>query len=73
MQQATLSIWAFVKVENPVLYNEFLFKAKHTTRVRLFGLLPFLTIIKHGNHSKVYLFKKILLFSFKTVIRLKRK
>lgn len=71
MQQVTFAVWAFVKANNPALYNEFLLKAKHTTRIRLFGLLPFLTIIKQGNRSKVYLFEKILLFSSKSVIKLK--
>ena len=73
MQQATLSIWSFVKVENPALYEEFLLKAKHTTRIRLFGLIPFLTIIKQANRTKVYLFEKIPLFSSKSVIKLQEK
>lgn len=73
MQQATLSILSFVKVENPALYEEFLLKAKHTTRIRLFGLIPFLTIIKQANRTKVYLFEKIPLFSSKSVIKLQEK
>jgi len=70
MQQATFAIWAFVKAENPALYNEFLLKAKHTTRIRLFGFIPFVTIIKQGNRSKFYLFEKIPLFASKSVIKL---
>ena len=70
MQQATLAIWAFVKNDNPTLYNEFLLKAKHTTRIRLFGFIPFLTIIKQANRTKVYLFEKIPLFTSKSVIKL---
>lgn len=71
MQQSAFAIWAFVKANNPALYNEFLLKAKHTTRIRLFGLLPFLTVIKQGNRAKVYLFEKIMLMSSKSVIKLK--
>lgn len=71
MQQSTFAIWAFVKANNPALYNEFLLKAKHTTRIRLFGLLPFLTVIKQGNRAKVYLFEKIMLLNSKSVIKLK--
>lgn len=71
MRQATLSIWTFVANENPSLYNEFLLKAKRTTRIRAFGFIPFLKIIKQENKIKVYLFEKILLFASKTVIKLK--
>lgn len=73
MQQATFAIWAFVKTENPALYNEFLLKAKHTNRIRLFGIIPFLKIIKQQNKIKVYLFEKILLLKFKTSSRLGEK
>lgn len=73
MHKATLSIWAFVKAENPALYEEFLLKAKHTTRIRLFGFIPFLTIIKQANRTKVYLFEKIPLFSSKSIIKLQEK
>lgn len=71
MQNATYAIWAFVKVANPVLYEEFLLKAKHTKRWRLFGFVPFITKIVQGNREKVYLFEKIPLFSLKTTIKLK--
>lgn len=73
MQQATLSIWSFVKVENPALYEEFLLKAKRTKRTRLFGFIPFLTTITQANRTKTYLFEKILLFTTKEVIKLKGK
>lgn len=73
MEDATFAIWAFVKAENPALYEEFLLKAKHTTRIRLFGFIPFLTIIKQANRTKVYLFEKISLFANKSVIKLKDK
>jgi hypothetical protein len=41
------------------LYNEFLLKAKETTRIRLFGFLPFLTIVRQANRVKVFIFEKI--------------
>lgn len=73
MYNATLAIWSFMKNDNPALYEEFLLKAKHTTRIRLFGFIPFLTIIKQANKTKVYLFEKIPLFTIKSVIKLQEK
>lgn len=73
MHKATLSIWAFVKAENPALYEEFLLKAKHTTRIRLFGFIPLFTIIKQANRTKVFLFEKIPLFASKSSIKLQDK
>ena len=73
MHQATLSIWSFVKNDNPQLYEEFLLKAKHTTRIRLFEFIPFLTITKQANKTKVCLFEKIPLFTSKAVIKLQEK
>lgn len=73
MHNASLAIWSFVKNDNPALYNEFLLKAKHTTRIKLFGLIPFLTIIKQTNRTKFYLFEKIPLFASKSVIKLQEK
>ena len=71
MQQATLSIQAFVKVENPVLYETFLLKAKHIKRTRLFGFIPLLTTTTQANRTKTYLFGKLLLFSTKESLRWK--
>ena len=73
MRNATLAIWSFVKNDNPALYEEFLLKAKHTTRIRLFGFIPFLTITKQANRTKVCLFEKIPLFAKKSVIKLQEK
>lgn len=70
MQQATLAIWSFVKNDNPALYDEFLLKYKHIIYIRLFGFIPFLTIVKQINRTKVYLFAKIPLFTSKYVIKL---
>ena len=71
MQQATLSIQAFVKAENPVLYETFLLKAKHIKRTRLFGFIPLLTTTTQANRTKTYLFGKLLLFSTKESLRWK--
>ncbi len=73
MTQATYAIWSFVKVENPTLYEEFLLKARHVKYLRLFGFIPFLTIITQGNRFKIYLFAKIKLFTGKKVIKWKEK
>ena len=73
MKNATYAIWAFVKVANPLLYEEFLLKAKHTTCIRLFGFIPFLTIIRQATKKKVYLFEKFLVYTTKTAIKLKGK
>lgn len=73
MQQATLSIWSFVKVENPALYEEFLLKAKRTKRTKLLGFIPFLTTITQANRARTYLFEKIPLLTTKEVIKLKGK
>ena len=71
MQQATLAVWAFVKAQHPVLYNEFLLKAKHTTFVRLFGFIPLLTVVTKANQTKIYLLSFILLCRLKSVIKIK--
>ncbi|MBE6443806.1 MAG: glycosyltransferase [Alphaproteobacteria bacterium] len=69
MEQATFAIWSFVKEANPVIYNEFILKAKHTTRFRLFGIIPLLKTITQGNRTTTYLFGKLPLWSYKTVIK----
>jgi glycosyltransferase involved in cell wall biosynthesis len=71
MDQATLSIRSFVKVENPALYEDFLFNIKKIKRIKLFRLIPFLTIITQANRTRVYLFDKILLLQIKEAIELK--
>ena len=73
MEDATFAIWAFVKAENPALYEKFLLKAKRTKRTRLFGFIPFLTTITQASRTKTYLFEKILLSTTKEVMKLKGK
>ena len=73
MRQATYAIWAFVKNDNPALYDEFLFKAKQVDRWLLFGFIPLIKKVRQGTHTKTYLFEKILLSSSKTTIKLKGK
>ena len=73
MKKATSSIWAFVENDNPVLYKDFLQKARQKSYVRLFGLIPFLSVIKQGDYSKFYLFEKIPLLSIKQTYKLKGK
>lgn len=72
MRQATLSIWSFVRNENPVLYEESLLKIVHTKRIKLFGFIPFLKVVTQANKSKIYLFG-ILLFTNKNSKKLNGK
>ena len=69
MEQAGLAVCAFVKAQTPELYEEFILKAAHTTRIRLFGFIPFLTIIKQAHKTKIYLFEYVPLFTSKTSIK----
>lgn len=71
MDRATYAIRSFVKADNPALYEEYLMRAEHTTRIRLFGFIPLLTIRKRGILTKVYLFECLLLCKYKTVIKMR--
>ena len=71
MDNATYAIRAFVKADNPALYEEYLQRADHITRVRLFGCIPLLKILKKGTLTKVYLFECLLLCKYKTVIKMR--
>lgn len=71
MQRATYAIRAFVKAENPALYEEYLQRAEHTTRIKLFGVIPLLTVRRKGNKEKGYLFDCIPLYSIKRVIKMR--
>lgn len=73
MDMATLAIQSFVEAENPALHSEFLLRATHTTRIRLFGFIPLLTIFKKGYRTKIYLFEKIPLFTTKSDIKSQEK
>lgn len=70
MERATFALQSILKTENPALYNEFLLRATHTARVRLFGFVPFLKVVSRGYRTKVYLFEKLLLLSFKRSAKL---
>ena len=70
MQNATYAIWAFVKTDNPALYEEFLLKARHTKQYRFLGLPVWTTRIQ-GNQVKGYLFSKLPLLTYKYTIKLK--
>lgn len=71
MKRVTYAIWAFVREKNPMLYQEFLMRAKQITRIRLFGCIPFLKTVKQGQIKTLYLFDKIPLVTSKTVTKLK--
>lgn len=71
MERATYAIRSFVAADNPALHREYLMRATHTTRIRLFGVIPFLKIVRRANRTRVYLFECIPLFASKTVIKMK--
>ncbi len=56
MTDTSHRIHAFVKRENPELYQEFLTKATRTRRFCLFGGVPILTFIDRMEHHRVLLF-----------------
>lgn len=70
MKDITLSIHSMMEAEYPTLYREFLLRVPHIIRVRLFGLIPFLKIVTKGYQTKIYLFEKIPLLTYKKTIKL---
>lgn len=71
MNRASYAIRAFLMAENPALHLEFMQRASHVTRVRLFGVLPFLKIVRQYNRLTVNLFEMLPLFSCKSVSKVK--
>ena len=70
MERATYAIRALMQAEMPVLYNEFMQRATRSIRIRLFGFIPVLKIETRGYKTKLYLFEKLLLLSFKRSAKL---
>ena len=71
MEKATYAIRAFVETDNPSLHREYLSRAEHVTRIRLFGFLPLITLRRRGIRQKVYLFDCIPLLTCKTTIKMR--
>lgn len=67
MQEATFIIRSFAEIENPILYKTFLLCYEHIDKIKLFGIFPFLKIVKKRNRIKIYLFEKILVLSCKKI------
>lgn len=65
MLNVTQMIYAFVRVRNPELYEEFKLKLHIRKKYKLFGFIPFITTYEQFNITKVYLFSKILIFKIK--------
>jgi glycosyltransferase involved in cell wall biosynthesis len=65
MDFAEFLVWSFVRRDNPVIYNEFKYKAVHTTRFRLFGFIPFFKTVRHKERVMVFLFNRIPFLSFR--------
>lgn len=70
MRRATLAVRALMQAEMPVLYNEFMQRATHSIRIRLFGFIPVLKIETRGCKTKVYLFNKLPLLNVKRSVKL---
>ena len=73
MRSATLAIQAIVQTQNPALYQEFLFKAMHLSKFKLSNLIPFLTVKKQAQKTRVYLFGCLPLLSWKSTSKLQEK
>ncbi len=73
MREADRAIVAFAQIENPVIYNEFLWFAESVNKIMLFGFIPLITIRKRANKTKVYLFEKILIYKSKFTRKLQIK
>lgn len=73
MTRCTYEIQSFAAHDNPVLHDIFMLTAENTIRVRLFHFLPIITIRRQGYRTKVYLFEKIPLLSYKNTIKLQEK
>lgn len=73
MTRCTYEIQSLAAHDNPVLHNIFMLTAENIIRVRLFNFLPIITIRKQGYRTKVYLFEKIPLLSYKNTIKLQEK
>ena len=73
MRSATLAIQAIVQTQHPALYQEFLFKATHLSKFKLFNLIPFLTVKKQAQKTRVYLFGCLPLLSWKSTSKLQEK
>ena len=56
MDRAAAAVRAMVRTENPALYEEFAASVRHITTVKLFGFVPFLTIVKHGRRTRCSVF-----------------
>ncbi|MBQ7285562.1 MAG: glycosyltransferase [Alphaproteobacteria bacterium] len=66
--EVSQKIRIFTKRENPELYTAAFEKATVTTRINLFGFIPFLTYTRKNGRSKCKLFNFIPLWSGKTKI-----
>lgn len=71
MTSGALAVQAFVSVENPMLYSEFLKSAEHRKRIRLFGKIPFLLMLSRGDLTRVKLFDIIPLCTIKNTIKMR--
>lgn len=70
MTESALAVQAFAIIENPALYSEFLKRAEHRLRMRLFGKIPFLSVVSRGDRTVVKLFELIPILTFKKTLKM---
>ncbi len=68
MYNADLRIKAFVRHDNPLLWQTVLTCARHCKKIKIFGI-PFFTIYTDGSRTKCYLWNTILLYAVKKIIQ----
>ncbi|MCQ2741190.1 MAG: glycosyltransferase [Alphaproteobacteria bacterium] len=73
MEKAAWRVRSLIRAEHPALYSEYMLRAKHTTKIQLFGFIPLFKLETTGYKTKVYLFNKILVFKIKKNSRLGEK
>ncbi len=63
--QASDMIYAFLRRDNPYLYDEFLLRRHQKTEYRFLGILPIIKTVKKGMRTKVLLFGCLPLMSIR--------
>lgn len=70
MKNKSYAIYSFMKIENPALYEEFLYKAKRIRQINFLGL-PVLKIVTREMRSTCYLFGVFPVIKCKTTVKIK--
>ena len=71
MDMAKIKLQAELKTKFPALYDEFLQKSIQKKQFNLFGVIPLIRLVHRDRETKIYLFNKILLATYKTSLKIK--